>query len=61
MLTLHELNCLEGAINSTFGRSSIREAGHAIRHKLMNHCDEGYVLEIRFETIVSDNTRYFFN
>jgi len=57
MLNLEEIRVLESCINTTFGRSSIREAGHAIAFKTMNHCDEGYVLEIRFETIVNFNSR----
>ena len=53
MLDIHELRVLGGLIDTTFGRSSIREAGHAIAYKLINHCDEGHTLEIRFETIVN--------
>ena len=57
MLNLQELRVLESLINTTFGRSSIREAGHAIAFKCMNHCDDGFVLEVRFETIVNVNSR----
>ena len=57
MLNLQEIRVLESCINSTFGRSSIRDAGHAIAFKTMNHCDDGFVLEIRFETIVNVNSR----
>lgn len=57
MLSLQEIQVLESIINTTFGRSSIRDAGHAIAFKTMNHCDEGMVLEIRFETIVNVNSR----
>ena len=53
MLDLHELRVLGGLINTAFGKTSIREAGHAIAYKLINHCDEGHTLEIRFETIVN--------
>ena len=53
MLDIHELRALGGLIDTTFGRTSIREAGHAIAYKLINHCDEGHTLEIRFETIVN--------
>ena len=53
MLDIHELRTLGGLIDTTFGRTSIREAGHAIAYKLVNHCDEGHTLEIRFETIVN--------
>ena len=53
MLDIHELRVLGGLIDTSFGRSSIREAGHAIAYKLINHCDEGHTLEIRFETIVN--------
>ena len=53
MLDIHELRVLGGLIDTTFGRTSIREAGHAIAYKLINHCDEGHTLEIRFETIVN--------
>jgi hypothetical protein len=57
MLNLQEIRVLESIINTTFGRSSIRDAGHAIAHKTMNHCDDGFILEIRFETIVNVNPR----
>ena len=57
MLDLQEIRVLESIINTTFGRSSMREAGHAIAFKTVNHCDEGMVLEIRFETIVNVNSR----
>ena len=57
MLNLEEIRALESCINTTFGRSSLREAGHNIKFKTMNHCDEGYILEIRFETIVNINSR----
>ena len=55
MLNLQELRVLESLVNTTFGRSSMRDAGHAIAHKVVNHCDEGLTLEIRFETIVNVN------
>ena len=55
MLDLHELRILENLINTTFGKSSIREAGHAIAFKTMGHCDEGLTLEVRFESIVNIN------
>ena len=55
MLDLQEIRILEACINTTFGRSSIRDAGHNIKFKTMNHCDEGFILEIRFETIVNVN------
>ena len=53
MLDIHELRVLGGLIDTSFGRTSIRDAGHAIAYKLINHCDEGHTLEIRFETIVN--------
>ena len=53
MLDIHELRALGGLINTTFGKTSIREAGHAIAFKMVNHCDEGHTLEIRFETVVN--------
>lgn len=53
MLDIHELRVLGGLIDTSFGRTSIRDAGHAIAYKLVNHCDEGHTLEIRFETIVN--------
>ena len=53
MLDIHELRALGGLINTTFGKTSIREAGHAVAYKLINHCDDGHTLEIRFETIVN--------
>ena len=55
MLDIHELRVLGGLIDTTFGRTSIREAGNAIAYKLINHCDDGHTLEIRFETIVNVN------
>ena len=57
MLNLQELRTLESLTNTSFGRSSMRDAGHAIAFKLMNHCDAGQVLEIRFETIINVNSR----
>ena len=57
MLDIHELRVLGGLIDTTFGRTSIREAGNAIAYKLINHCDEGHTLEIRYETIVNVNPR----
>ena len=53
MLNLQEIRVLESLINTSFGRSSMRDAGHAVAYKLINHCDEGHTLEIRFETIVN--------
>jgi hypothetical protein len=53
MLDLQELRVLSGIIDTTFGRSSIQMAGHAIAYKLMNHCDEGHILEVRYETIIN--------
>ena len=53
MLDIHELRTLGGLVQTTFGKSSIQEAGHAIAYKMINHCDEGHTLEIRFETIVN--------
>ena len=55
MLDIHELRVLGGLIDTSFGRTSIRDAGHAIAYKLINHCDEGHTLEIRYETIVNVN------
>lgn len=56
MLNLQEVRVLESLINTTFGRSSMRDAGHAIAFKTMNHCDDGMILEIRFETLVNINS-----
>ena len=55
MLDIHELRVLGGLINTSFGRTAIRDAGHAIAYKLINHCDDGHTLEIRYETIVNVN------
>ena len=55
MLDIHELRVLGGLIDTSFGRTAIKEAGHAIAYKLINHCDEGHTLEIRYETIVNVN------
>jgi len=57
MLNLQEVRVLESLINTTFGRSSMRDAGHAIAFKTMNHCDDGMILEIRFETLININSR----
>ena len=57
MLDIHELRVLGSLIDTTFGKTAIREAGHAIAYKLINHCDEGHTLEIRYETIVNVNPR----
>lgn len=57
MLDIHELRVLGSLTDTTFGKTSIREAGHAIAYKLVNHCDEGHTLEIRYETIVNVNPR----
>ena len=57
MLNLQEVRVLESLINTTFGRSSMRDAGHAIAFKTMNHCDDGMILEIRFETLINVNSR----
>tara|TARA_R110001592_G_scaffold40797_2_gene133713 strand:- start:1213 stop:1626 length:414 start_codon:yes stop_codon:yes gene_type:complete len=56
MLNLQEVRVLESLINTTFGRSSMRDAGHAIAFKTMNHCDDGMILEIRFETLININS-----
>jgi len=57
MLDIHELRVLGSLIDTSFGKSAIREAGHAIAYKLVNHCDDGHTLEIRYETIVNVNPR----
>ena len=57
MLDIHELRVLTGLTQTYFGKSSIREGGHAIAYKIMNHCDAGCVLEIRYETLVNINSR----
>jgi hypothetical protein len=57
MLDLHEQRILGGLVQTSFGKSSIREAGHAIAFKVINHCDEGTMLEVRYETIVNVNSR----
>ena len=55
MLDIHELRVLGGLTQAYFGKTSIKEAGHAIAYKIVNHCDEGHTLEIRYETIVNVN------
>ena len=55
MLDIHELRVLGGLTQTYFGKSSIQDAGHAIAYKVMNHCDEGCTLEVRYETIVNVN------
>ena len=57
MLDLHETRILAGLTQTYFGKSSIREAGHAIAYKTINHCDDGFVLEVRYETLVNVNSR----
>ena len=56
MLNLQEIRALEACINTTFGNSSYRNAGHNIKFKTMNHCDEGFVLEVRFESLLNINS-----
>lgn len=55
MLNIHELRVLGSLTDTSFGKSSIRDAGHAIAYKIVNHCDDGYTLEIRYETVVNVN------
>jgi len=55
MLDIHELRVLGGLTQTYFGKTSIKEAGHAIAYKIVNHCDDGHTLEIRYETIVNVN------
>ena len=57
MLNLQEIRVLESCINTTFGKSSYRDMGHNIKFKTMNHCDSGFVLEVRFETMLNINPR----
>ena len=57
MLNLQEIRVLESIINTTYGKSSYRDMGHNIKFKTMNHCDEGFVLEVRFETLLNVNPR----
>lgn len=56
MLNLQEVRALEACINTTFGKSSYRNAGHNINFKTMNHCDHGFVLEVRFESLLNINS-----
>lgn len=53
---MEHINALESILNETFGRSAIRDAGHAIRHTMDNHNDM-LALNIRFECIVNFNPR----
>ena len=65
MLSLQEQRILGELTDTTFGRSSIRDAGHAIAYKSYSTGSystgkdrndmEGMILEIRFETIVNIN------
>ena len=56
MIKMQHINALESILNETFGRTAIRDAGHAIRHTMESHGD-ALVLNIRFECIVNFNPR----
>jgi hypothetical protein len=58
MLTMEQHNVLAGILNATFGKPSIREAGHAIRHNLRNGPDGSLFIELRFETPVNFSPRH---
>lgn len=49
---MQHINALESILNETFGRTAIRDAGHAIRHTMESHNDM-LALNIRFECIVN--------
>ena len=54
MLEYADLVALNEAIDTTFGRSSIREAGHGVHCTIKSGEKEGeHILEVRFETIVT--------
>ena len=56
MIKLEHINALGNILNETFGRGSIRDAGHAIHHTLETHEDK-LALNIRFECFVNFNPR----
>ena len=54
MLNYQDIIALNEAIDSTFGRSSIRDAGHGIHCAIKAGSTEGeHILEIRYETIIT--------
>lgn len=53
MLDYEQLRALNECVDTTFGRSSIRDAGHAVHCKILNGMDDTHILEIRFESIVT--------
>ena len=55
-MKMQHINALESILNETFGRSAIRDAGHAIRHTMESHEDK-IALNIRCECIVNFNPR----
>ena len=52
MIKMQHINALESILNETFGRTAIRDSGHAIRHTMESH-EDGIALNIRFECIVN--------
>ena len=56
MIKLEHVNALGNILNETFGKSAIRDAGHAIHHTLESHNDV-LALKVRFECIVNFNPR----
>ena len=57
MLSIEQHNTLAGILNSTFGKPSIKGAGHAIRYNLRNGTEGSLFIELRFETPVNFNPR----
>jgi len=60
-ITMEQWNILGSLINSTFGKSSISDAGHGVKASLAGHSgnldsdDLKPILEIRFETLANYN------
>ena len=53
MLDYDSLVALNEAVDTTFGRSSIRDAGHGVHCKIKNDAEGNGLLEVRFETILT--------
>lgn len=54
MLDYQGLIALNECVDTTFGRTGIREAGHGIHCTIRNGMNEGeHILEVRYETILT--------
>lgn len=50
MLNNNQLSILENIFEATFGKGSMNDKGHALRHKIMTDQNDGeFILELRLE------------